>query len=46
VPPVMALGGLVPFWEMAIAWNIACVFWAVGLMEKVIPLPQCPFCLQ
>jgi hypothetical protein len=36
----------VPFCEIAICWNIAWVFWAVGLIENVIPFPQCPACLQ
>ena len=36
----------VPFCCMAIAWNMAWVLAAVGLMLKVMPLPQCPFCLQ
>ena len=30
----------VPFWAMAIDWNMAWVLAAVGLMEKVMPLPQ------
>ncbi len=38
--PVMALPAPVPFCAMAMAWNIAWVFAAVGLMEKVMPFPQ------
>ena len=45
-PPVMALGTPVPFCAMAMAWNMAWVFSAVGLTEKAMPLPQWPFCLQ
>lgn len=44
--PVMALPVPVPFWAMAISWNMAWVLAAVGLMEKVIPLPQWPFWRQ
>jgi hypothetical protein len=36
----------VPFWAIAAASNCAWVLLAVGLMEKVMPLPQCPVCLQ
>ena len=39
-PPVMALCAPLPFCWMAMAWNIACVLAADGLMEKVMPLPQ------
>jgi hypothetical protein len=46
VPPVMGDAEPVPFWAMAICWNIAWVLFAVGLIENVIPLPQWPFCLQ
>lgn len=45
-PPVMALPVPVPFWAMAMDWKRAWVLAAVGLMEKVMPLPQWPFCLQ
>lgn len=44
--PVMALPAPVPFCAMAMAWNMAWVLSAVGLMEKVMPLPQWPCCLQ
>lgn len=37
---VMGLSAPVPFCLIARAWNMAWVFSAVGLMEKVIPLPQ------
>jgi len=40
VPPVMADADPVPFWAMAICWNMAWVLLAVGLMEKVMPFPQ------
>jgi hypothetical protein len=46
VPPVMGEAVPVPFWAMAIAWNIAWVLFAVGLIENVIPFPQWPDCLQ
>jgi hypothetical protein len=46
VLPVMALPVPVPFWAMAIAWNMAWVLLAVGLMEKVMPSPQWLACLQ
>jgi hypothetical protein len=46
VDPVMGDADPVPFCEIAICWNIAWVFWAVGLIENVIPFPQCPACLQ
>lgn len=46
VPPVIGDAVPVPFCAMAICWNIAWVLLAVGLMEKVIPFPQWPFCLQ
>jgi hypothetical protein len=45
-PPVMGAAVPVPFWAMANCSNIAWVLLAVGLMENVIPFPQCPFCLQ
>lgn len=40
VPPVMALGAPLPFCWIAMDWNRAWVFSAVGLMENVMPLPQ------
>lgn len=40
VPPTMALGAPLPFCWIAIDWNRAWDFSAVGLMEKVMPLPQ------
>lgn len=40
LPSAMAAAVPVPFWLMAICWNMAWVLLAVGLMEKVIPLPQ------
>lgn len=43
---VMGLSAPVPFCLIARAWNMAWVFAAVGLMEKVMPLPQWPICLQ
>ena len=46
VPPVMGDAAPVPFWAMAICWKSAWVLDAVGLMEKVMPFPQWPFCLQ
>jgi hypothetical protein len=46
VPPVMGDAVPVPFCAMAICLNMAWVLLAVGLMEKVIPFPQWPFCLQ
>jgi len=46
VPPVIGEATPVPFWAMAICLNMAWVLLAVGLMEKVIPLPQWPLCLQ
>lgn len=45
-PPVIGDAVPVPFCAIAICLNIACVLFAVGLMEKVIPFPQWPFCLQ
>jgi hypothetical protein len=44
--PVMALPVPVPFWAISIDWNMAWVLLAVGLMEKTIPSPQWPVCLQ
>lgn len=46
LPPVMPVAVPVPFCAMAICWNMAWVLLAVGLMEKVMPFPQWPFCLQ
>jgi hypothetical protein len=39
-PPWIGARVPVPFWATAICWNIAWLFSAVGLMEKVIPFPQ------
>ena len=36
----------VPFCAIAICKNFSCDLSAVGLIEKTMPLPQCPFCLQ
>jgi len=46
VPPAITAAVPVPFCAMAICWKSAWVLLAVGLIEKVIPFPQCPFCLQ
>lgn len=40
LPPAMGAVVPVPFWAIAMLWNIAWVLLAVGLMEKVIPFPQ------
>lgn len=39
-PPAIGETVPVPFWAIAICWNMAWVLLAVGLMEKVIPFPQ------
>ncbi len=39
-PDIILEEVLVPFCWMAMAWNIDCVFVEVGLMLKVMPLPQ------
>ena len=39
-PPWIGARVPVPFWATAICWNMAWLFSAVGLMEKVIPFPQ------
>jgi hypothetical protein len=40
VPPTMLAAEPVPFWAIAICMKSACDFAAVGLIEKVMPLPQ------
>ena len=45
-PPAMGATEPVPFCAMAICSNMAWVLLAVGLIEKVIPFPQWPDCLQ
>ncbi|KAI6777066.1 hypothetical protein HG530_001011 [Fusarium avenaceum] len=39
-PPVMGVAAPSPFCLMASSLNLACVFSAVGLMEKTMPWPQ------
>lgn len=46
VPPAMTAVDPVPFWAIACCLNMAWVLLTVGLMEKVIPFPQWPDCLQ
>ena len=46
LPPVIAVALPVPFCAIAICSNMAWVLLAVALMEKVIPFPQSPDCLQ
>jgi len=46
VPPAMTAVVPVPFCAMACYLNWAWVLLTVGLMEKVIPFPQWPDCLQ
>jgi len=40
VPPAITAVVPVPFCAIAMAWNMAWVLLAVGLIEKVIPFPQ------
>ncbi len=45
-PPAMTAVLPVPFCWMAICWKSAWVLFIVGLIEKVMPFPQWPDCLQ
>ena len=46
VPPTMLAAVPVPFWAIANCMKSAWDFAAVGLIEKVMPLPQWGPCLQ
>lgn len=46
VPPTMLAAVPVPFWAIASCMKSAWDFAAVGLIEKVMPLPQWGPCLQ